>query len=150
MTFQTSFRGQPPWRLRERLILQAINKTIELEALYICNAKFERIGFQWEAMYGTAVGSFDWKNNTEEYNKDNTTNVPELPDYYDDDGSGSSATETTLNYSTSPITENVLNSSARFYNSTVHLDDNNENDNTDSTTGIDLIQSTTNDSITFV
>ena len=52
---KTSFRGQTPWTIRERLISQAINKTLELKADYICNAKFVKISYQWEAMYATAV-----------------------------------------------------------------------------------------------
>ena len=85
------------------MISQAINQTIEVGANYICNAKFEGLSYQWQAMYGTAVKANYWHNRTDENNPENATIVSELPDYdnYDDnDGSGSLQNTTTLYPST--------------------------------------------------
>ena len=92
-----SFRGQLPWRVRQRLVAQAINQSIELEANFICNVKFEQISFQWHAMYGTAVGQYAWKDENSQDEDTNhteatTSGVQDLPDYSDydnSDGSGS-------------------------------------------------------------
>ena len=134
------------------MISQAINKTLELEANYICNAKFERLGYQWEAMYGTAVGSYDWKNSTNENNHENTTVVPELPDYddYDDlDGSGSSTNITASSIPTITTPGNLSNNQNEIVNSTSNSDeDENYDENSDDRTV--LVESTSNDTVTFL
>ena len=113
------------------MISQAINQTIEVGGNYICNAKFEGLSYQWQAMYGTAVKANYWHNRTDENNPENATTVPELPDYdnYDDnDGSGSSENITTLYSSTTSTIDTASNNSTVFPNSTLDLDDENEND----------------------
>ena len=100
-------------------------------ANYICNAKFEGLSYQWQAMYGTAVKANYWHNRTDENNQETTTIVSELPDYdnYEDsDGSGSLENITTLYSSTISTTDTVSNDSVLFTNSTITLDDENEND----------------------
>ena len=100
-------------------------------ANYICNAKFEGLSYQWQAMYGTAVKANYWHNRTDENNPENATIVSELPDYdnYDDnDGSGSLQNTTTLYPSTYSTTDIASNDSIVFTNSTQNLDDENEND----------------------
>ena len=82
-------------------------------------------------MYGTAVKANYWHNRTDENNSENPTIVSELPDYdnYDDnDGSGSLVNTTTLYSSTISTTDIVSNDSVVFHNSTLTLDDENEND----------------------
>ena len=82
-------------------------------------------------MYGTAVKENYWHNRTDENNPETTTIVSELPDYdnYEDsDGSGSLENITTLYSSTISTTDTVSNDSVLFTNSTLTLDDANEND----------------------
>ena len=113
---QPNFRGQLPWRVRERLVTQAINKSIELEANFICNVKFEQTSFQWHALYGTAVAEYSWKDNsTNEDNHQTEGTTPDLPDYGDGDnseGSGNHAITSTL------IPENMSTSNTMQDNTT--------------------------------
>ena len=59
--------------VRDLLITQAIDNARELNAKYICNAKFEKLSYQWEAMYGTAVGHWQWENAPEKSYNQTTT-----------------------------------------------------------------------------
>ena len=129
------------------MISQAINKTVELEADYICNAKFEQLSYQWEAMYGTAIGSYDFKeNSTDGNNSENTTVVPELPDYGDingPEGSGESENMTTIYFPTTQTNDSFSNSSSETINFTLNADEHNDVDeNSDETTS--LLQNTNN------
>ena len=76
---QYNFRGQHPWRVRERLLEQAINKTIALGGKYVCAVRFENVNGQWQAMYGTVIGYYREMDNA--YNGSTTSWVEELPDY---------------------------------------------------------------------
>ena len=76
---QYNFRGQHPWRVRERLLEQAINKTIVLGGKYVCAVRFENVDVQWQVMYGTVIGPYREMANA--YNASTTSWVEELPDY---------------------------------------------------------------------
>ena len=121
---KANFRGQHPWRIRERLIAEAINKTLALEANFICNAKFEQVSHQWKAMYGTAVQEYDWKENTTTDGNHNQSTVPQLPDYDDQnssDGSGS-LTNTTEQVQTSYDDQNISEGSGGLTSTTEEVE----------------------------
>ena len=103
-------------------------------------------------MYGTAVSSYDWKeNNTDGNNKENTTIVPQLPDYDDiddPDGSGASENITTLYFPTSQTDDNFSNNSSETTNSTLNSD---EHDNFDEDYNITTVMHQgTNNGITVI
>ena len=76
---QYNSRGRHPWRVRERLLEQAINKTIALGGKYVCSVRFENVDAQWQAMYGTVFGHYREMDSA--YNTSTTSWVEELPDY---------------------------------------------------------------------
>lgn len=103
-------------------------------------------------MYGTAVSSYDWKENiTDGSNKENTTIVPQLPDYDDiddPDGSGASENITTIYFPTSQTDNNFSNNSSETTNSTLNSDEHdNFNEDYDVTT---VINQSTNNGTTVI
>ena len=69
---------------------QAVNQTLNLGANLICTAKFVSIGYQWNALYGTAVDdhSTGAENDNEVTNTTDATTpecIPDFPDYSGDE-----------------------------------------------------------------
>ena len=91
---QYNFRGQHPWRVRERLLEQAINKTIALGGKYVCAVRFENVDAQWQAMYGTVIGYYREMDNV--YNATTTSWVEELPEYDQPDESNEDSGNKTI------------------------------------------------------
>ena len=112
---QYNFRGQHPWRVRERLLEQAINKTIELGGKYVCSVRFENVDAHWQTMYGTVIGYYREMDNA--YNGSATSWVEELPEYDHPDESNEDSGNKTID-NIVPVESSTTQSGTSYHGTT--------------------------------